>query len=278
MAVASNDNEPDPNPFYPGSSKVTFNAVTGTTYWIAVDSAKPGFVGRGDTFVVFEIPPAVLPPAPADVPQRLMDTRPGVRPGIAHSRGPVRSCRCRRLGYPSSTADCARRRDLCGLERHGCKSFGRRVLDRVSVWRPTQCVKPEFWARRGGCKPCHFGLGHNWRSLHLFVVVGRSDRLCESLLRRAQMRYIHCHFRHRFECWTRVPAVRPLMVCTAWSEGLSLVFRTSYQWRRVLNVPATVETVVMNVTAVYPTTAGYVSVYPCGQQPPDAVQPELRRR
>lgn len=261
VPVASNDD------FTGLLSQVSFVVGAGVTYWIAVDS---GGVDSGETDVVFDLPSTTVPPAPAGVPARLVDTR---RPG-------------------GQTVDCF---NQAGGRITANSTYEVQVTGRAFVPANATSVVLNVTALTPSAAgfmtvfPCgqavpnasnlNFAAGEVIPNL-VIAKVGIGGKVCIFTSAASDLLVDVSSYFLAADGLTSLVAPERLLDTRIGSQTIDgadqgvgripagVPYELLVAGRP--GVPVNAATVVLNVTAVAPGGGGYVTVYPCGQSVPNA--------
>ncbi len=262
VQVAANDNDVGTN------SKVTFNVVNGTTYWIAVDGVG---TSRGETDVAIDITPADAPVAPAvGVPVRLMDTRSGGQTFDCYDQSVDRS-------EPGTEYE------LQVTGRAWVDASAYSVVLNVTAVSPVTngflTVYPCNASGRPATSNLNFATGDVIANL-VITKVGTDGKVC--LYTNAKTDLLVDISGEFITTSTYLPQPFPTRLLDTRIGGYTGdgqhagVGRIAAFTPYALKVfprggfPSPIETAVLNVTAVSPSGRGYLTVYPCGEDIPNA--------
>jgi len=261
VPVASNDD------FTGTLSQVTFAAVIGTTYWIAVDGNG---TARGETDVVFDLPTTIPPPVVTNgTPTRFLDTR---RPG-----GQTFDCGDQAVGRLVAGTTY----QLPVTNRAFVTPAATSVVMNVTIVGPDASGYLTVFpcgSLQPNASSLNFIAGDVIPNL-VIAKVGTGGKVCLFTSATTDLLVDVSSF---FGAGPALTALTPARLLDTRVGGATvdspahagvgrIAAGTTYELPIVNRggVSASASTVVLNVTAVNPSTDGYVTVFPCGTAQPN---------
>ena len=253
-------------------SQVSFMVNSSLTYWIAVDGVGgvgPGVLSRGETDVVFDLPDVTASYMPLCTPARVLDTRQGghTLDGMHQGVGPIAANTTYQLPM-------AGRVDIPA----GAKTV---VLNVTAVQPNSAGFLTVFPCGEAvpNASNLNFAVGDVVPN-SVLARVGTAGNVC---FRSSATTHLLVDVSGYFpNTDALVPLTAPARLLDTRPTGQTVDGQHQAVGRILANgtytlpvldragVPNDADTVVLNVTAVHPSAAGYLTVFPCGQAVPNA--------